>query len=75
MMQAAPSSLSFSDLAALYRAARTEAASLHMRNEAMRAALAAISHGAEHPCFAAAKAISSDDDMIAAYRIAKGLVG
>lgn len=58
---------------ALYRAAQQEKLSLQMRNDALRVALAAISRGTEHPAFTAAKAISSDDDMIAAYRIAKGL--
>lgn len=66
--------LSGANLSALYHAAQIERASLQMRNDAMRAALAAISHGADHPCFAAAKAISSDDDMLAACRIAKGLL-
>jgi hypothetical protein len=60
-------------LSARYHAAQIESASLQMRNDALRLALGAISRGAEHPCFAAARAISSDDDMLAAYRIAKGL--
>lgn len=66
--------LSGPTISALYHAAQIERASLQMRNDAMRATLNAISHGAEHPCFTAAKAISSDDDMLAAYRIAKGLL-
>lgn len=59
----------------LLHAAQTENASLRMRADAMRAALESIARGVEaYPCFAAAKAINSDDALLAAYRIAKGLV-
>lgn len=61
------------NLFALYQSAHIENLSLQMRTDALRAALQAISRGDKNPCFAAAKAISADDDLLAACRIARGL--
>lgn len=57
----------------LCQAGKLENLSLQMRIDAMRACLVAIARGVDHPSFAAARALSSDDDMHAAFRIARGL--